>query len=111
MYTHRVANNLSHLTCMFLVEVKQDNALPPYSKLSCSHPGALYMVYLVPHFCTFFLLSSLFKMSPKCSAKVPGWEDPQRRAWQPTQVSLPGESHEQRSLWAAVHGLQRVRHN
>ena len=50
-------------------------------------------------------------MSPKCSAKVPGWEVPQRKARQPTQVSLPGESHEQRTLWAAVHGLQRVRHN
>ena len=27
-----------------------------------------------------------------------GWEDPWRRAWQPTQVFLPGEAHEQRSL-------------
>ena len=27
-----------------------------------------------------------------------GWEDPQRRKWQPTLVSLPGESHGQRSL-------------
>ena len=27
-----------------------------------------------------------------------GWEDPQRREWQPTPVSLPGESHGQRSL-------------
>ena len=27
-----------------------------------------------------------------------GWEDPQRRAWQPTPVFLPGESHGQRSL-------------
>ena len=28
----------------------------------------------------------------------PGWEDPWRRAWQPTPVFLPGESHGQRSL-------------
>ena len=27
-----------------------------------------------------------------------GWEDPWRRARQPTQVFLPGEAHEQRSL-------------
>ena len=29
---------------------------------------------------------------------VPGLEDPWRRAWQPTPVLLPGESHGQRSL-------------
>ena len=27
-----------------------------------------------------------------------GQEDPWRRKWQPTPVSLPGKSHEQRSL-------------
>ena len=27
-----------------------------------------------------------------------GWEDPGRRAWQPTPVFLPGEPHGQRSL-------------
>ena len=27
-----------------------------------------------------------------------GWEDPWRRAWQPTPVHLPGKSHGQRSL-------------
>ena len=27
-----------------------------------------------------------------------GWEDPWRKAWQPTPVFLPGESHGQRSL-------------
>ena len=27
-----------------------------------------------------------------------GWEEPQKRKWQPTSVSLPGESHGQRSL-------------
>ena len=30
---------------------------------------------------------------------------PWRRKWQPTPVFLPGESHGQRSLWAAVHGV------
>ena len=29
---------------------------------------------------------------------LPGWEDPCRRAWQPTPVFLPGEFHGQRSL-------------
>ena len=27
-----------------------------------------------------------------------------RRAWHPTPIFLPGESHGQRSLWATVHG-------
>ena len=35
-----------------------------------------------------------------------GQEDPlEEGAWQPTPVFLPGESHEQRSLAAAVHRL------
>ena len=29
---------------------------------------------------------------------IPGSKDPWRRAWQPTPVFLPGESHGQRSL-------------
>ena len=29
---------------------------------------------------------------------IPGQEDPWRGKWQPTLVSLPGESHGQRSL-------------
>ena len=38
----------------------------------------------------------------------PGWEDPQRRKWQPTPVFLSGESHGQRSL-ATVHGITESR--
>ena len=36
---------------------------------------------------------------------------PWRRAWQPTPVFLPGESHGQRNLMGLyiVHGLKRVR--
>ena len=30
-------------------------------------------------------------------------KSPWRRAWQPTPVFLPGESHGQKSLWATVH--------
>ena len=40
------------------------------------------------------------------------WEDPWRRAWQPTPVLLPGESHGQRipgGLWSM--GSKRVGHN
>ena len=33
-----------------------------------------------------------------CSVGNLGWKIPWRRAWQPTPVSLPGESHGQRSL-------------
>ena len=38
---------------------------------------------------------------------------PWRRAWQPTAVSLPGESRGQRSLAGYIQsmGSQRVRHN
>ena len=40
-----------------------------------------------------------------------GQEDPLEREWQSTPVFLPGESHEQRSLIATVHGVTRVRHD
>jgi len=33
-----------------------------------------------------------------CNLGDLGWEDPWRRAWQPTPVFWPGESHGQRSL-------------
>ena len=36
-------------------------------------------------------------------------ESGRRRAWPPTPVFLPGESHGQRSLVATVMGLQTVR--
>ena len=40
------------------------------------------------------------------------WEDPRRRAWQPTPVFLPGESHGQRSLvGCSPWGSQRVGHD
>ena len=32
---------------------------------------------------------------------------PWRRAWQPTPVFLPGESHGQRTWWAKVHGVAK----
>ena len=31
-----------------------------------------------------------------------------RRAWQPTSLFLPGESREQRSLWAIVHEVEKL---
>ena len=36
-----------------------------------------------------------------------GWEDPWRRAWQPTPVFLPRESHGQRSLGVIVHSITK----
>ena len=39
-----------------------------------------------------------------------GWEDPWRRAWQPTSVFLTGESHGKRSLVGSTE-LQRVGNN
>ena len=32
---------------------------------------------------------------------------PYRKAWQPTPVFLPGESHGERSLWAIVHRVAK----
>ena len=41
-----------------------------------------------------------------------GWEDPQRKKWQPTPVFLPGKSQGQRSLVGySSWGHQRVGHN
>ena len=48
------------------------------------------------------------------TGSIPGLERfPWRRAWQPTPVFLPGESHGQRSLagYAESIGLRRVRHD
>ena len=48
------------------------------------------------------------------TGSIPGLERfPWRRAWQPTPVFLPGESHGQRSLAGYVEsiGLRRVRHD
>ena len=36
-----------------------------------------------------------------------GGEDPWSRQWQPTPVFFPGESHQQRSLEATVHGVPK----
>ena len=47
---------------------------------------------------------------PACNAGDMGLivgKIPWRRAWQPTPVFLPGESHGQRSLRATVHGVAK----
>ena len=38
--------------------------------------------------------------------RSPGREDA-LEAWQPTPMLLPGESHGQRSRWAAAHGVTK----
>ena len=38
-----------------------------------------------------------------------GWEDPLKRAWQPTPVFLPGGCYGQRSLRATVQGATKSR--
>ena len=48
-----------------------------------------------------FLVAQMVKNPPAVQetwVQSLGWEDPWRRAWQPTPVFLPGESHGQRSL-------------
>ena len=50
-----------------------------------------------------FLVAQMVKNPPAVQetwVQSLGWEDPWRRAWQPTPVFLPGESHGQRSLVA-----------
>ena len=45
--------------------------------------------------------SSVVKNAParqKMQVQSLGWEDPLEKEWQPTPVSLPGESHGQRIL-------------
>ena len=54
-------------------------------------------------------LSSSSKKESACRCRRWGFDPwarkiPWRRKWQPTPVFLPGESHEQRSLAATVHG-------
>ena len=44
------------------------------------------------------------------TGSIPGsGRSPWRRKWQPAPVFLPGESHEQRSLVATVHGVSKSR--
>ena len=42
-----------------------------------------------------------------CSAGDPGSIPGSEREWLPTPVSLPGELHGQRRLWATVHGVAK----
>ena len=49
---------------------------------------------------------------PRDAGSIPGsGKIPWRRKWQPTPVFLPGKSHRQRSQWATVHVVTRVRHD
>ena len=43
----------------------------------------------------------------RCGFQIWVRKIPWRRAWQPTPVLLPGESHGQRSLAATVHGVTK----
>ena len=50
--------------------------------------------------------------TPEMRLRFLGWEDPWRRAWQPTPVFLPGESHGQGSLVGySLWGHKRVGHD
>ena len=46
-----------------------------------------------------------------CNAGDLGWEDPLKRAWQPTPVFLPEESHGQKNLVSYSPWSHRVGHN
>ena len=37
-----------------------------------------------------------------------GWADPRKRAWQPTPVFLPGESHGRGGWWASPRGHKEL---
>ena len=61
-----------------------------------------------------FLVAQRVKCLPvthKTWVRSLGWEDPQRRKWQPTLVLLPGKSHGRRNLVGySPWGRKRVRH-
>ena len=66
-----------------------------------------------PYLSLFFYSRCCSGKEPSCQFKRPELDPsvrkiPWRRAWQPTPVFLPGESHGQRSLWAK---LRRVAHS
>ena len=57
-----------------------------------------------------FLGGSVVKNLPETQEKRVqslGWEDPWRRAWQPTSVSLPGEFHGWKSLVSYIQGVAK----
>ena len=73
-----------------------DGLVVPYKKCSINLP-----------------LGGLDSKESACNARdlglIPGLgRFPQRRAWQPTPVYFPGESHGQRSLEATVHGVAKA---
>ena len=62
-----------------------------------------------------FLMAQRVKRLPvthKTRVRSLGWEDPQRRKWQPTLVFLPGKSHGRRNMVGySPWGCKRVRHD
>ena len=93
----------------------------------CTSTSAYYLPCGFP---IFWLLRSQWLLHPRSGLGFPGsasgkgpacqcrrlkkhgfdpWvgEIPWRRAWQPTPVFLPGESHEHRSWWATVHRVTK----
>lgn len=68
----RVAKNLSHPTCMFQAEVKQDNALPSHfssHSLNNCLLGSILCAKFFAFFC-YIQVTSSFKMAPSIGLKV-----------------------------------------
>ena len=90
------------------------------------HFGFTILSLLDFHLCTFYLTITRLGLPRWCSSEGPACQCrrckrrkfsswirriPWRRAWQPTLVFLPGDSHGQKSLAGYSLGSQRVRHD
>ena len=69
------------------------------SDVRARHPTPVFQASLVAQ-----TVKNLPAMRETCVPSL-GWKIPWRRAWQPTPVFLPGESHGQRSLAGYSHGV------
>ena len=105
---------------VFVLGIQQSNQLYTHTHIYMSiyfpiffHSSLLQDIeysslwYTVNPYCLFYiwqgtsLVAQMIKNPPRrqeTQVQSLAWEDPWRRAWQPTLVFLPGESHEQRSL-------------
>ena len=100
-----------HLACLAL------SCLPGKVRvIKLTHQAALRIKHYVYMYAGDFPAGTSGKQ-PTCQSRRCGFDlwvgkIPWRRAWQPTPVFLPGESHGQRSLvawWATVHRVTKSR--
>ena len=101
------------------ISISQWQSSPPHILLFRVDESTLVRLYLSIYLCIFMYLwgfpGGASSEEPACQCRGPRrcrfdpwvWKIPWRRAWQPTPVFLPGESHEQRSLADTVHRVAK----